>query len=237
MTNSIISVVIPVLNHSKYTSSILNDILNNSEVPNEIIIIDNGSTDNTEKVISQFKNSLPIKYLKLKRNRGVNTAWNIGLTYAKSEIIAVLNNDLVLNRYFFEVMRKTFNRYPECGMLYSKTLHKAFDEEDISKYLEKVKNSEFSGVSPVSPAKYRMGWAFGVRKSLVKDIIIPKELFNYCGDDFQYLTIKKLGYSILIMNQNLIFHHEGVTGKNTKLRDRMFEDTRVWDRIRPELEL
>ena len=232
MTNSTVSVIIPVLNHSEYTLSILNDILNNSEVPNEIIIVDNGSTDNTEKIISQFKNSLPIKYLRLKRNIGVNAAWNIGLTYAKSEIIAVLNNDLVLNRYFFEVMRKTFNSHPNCGMLYTKTLHKAFEEDDISKYLHLVNSSKFSESSVVSPAKYRMGWAFGVRQFLVKDIIIPKELFNYCGDDFQYLMIKKLGYDISIMKQNLIFHHEGVTGKSTKLRNKMAEDTKKWEGIK-----
>ena len=231
------SIIIPVHNHADHTESILKDISENSEVPSQIIIIDNGSIDNTKEVVSKFRDNLFIKLISLSKNIGVNAAWNMGMRLAAYNYISILNNDLVLNKHFFKIIRKTFEANPNCGMLCPKTSHKSFEEEDVSNYIKAVREETYSGASIVHPVPWRNGWAFTVRKKLVKHLMIPKELFNYCGDDFHYLTLKKLNYDILMMEQNRIFHYEAITGKSTKLRDRMFEDTNKWKILKEQLEL
>jgi GT2 family glycosyltransferase len=237
MTDFSIDVVMPVYGQSSYTNSILEDISNNSVVPKQIIIINNGSPDDTVEVVTSYKKDLPIRLLNFKKNIGVNAAWNLGMKLSKSSYVSVLNNDLVLNKYFFEVVCKTFELYPNCAMLCPKTSHRSFEEEDLSHYIEIIRNHTHCEASKTNWVPWRNGWAFTVRKNVVKDIIVPKELFNYCGDDYQFFTLKKLGHDILMMEQNLIFHYEGRTGKHTKLRDKMSDDTKKWKKIKEKLEL
>jgi GT2 family glycosyltransferase len=228
-TSTSVSVVIPVLNQSNYTESILNNISENSEIPQQIIIINNGSNDETIDVINRFKH-LPIRLLTLRKNVGVNVAWNIGIKLCKSDYISVLNNDLVINKNFFKIIRKTFEANPNCGMLCPRT----YRNPD---YIKNVNEECFSSVSKVSQVKWRNGWAFTIKQELVDSIKIPKVLFNYCGDDFHYFMVKKLGYDILMMEQNIIFHYEGRTSRPTLYYNKMYEDTQRWKQIKEKLGL
>lgn len=230
MINSLFSVIIPVHNQVSYTTSILNDIAENSVIPEQIIIIDNASTDNTKQVITYFKNFLPIRLISLRKNIGVNAAWNLGMKLSNSKYVSVLNNDLVINKQFFEIISKTFEANPNCGMLVPRTYHP-------TEYIQKVRDETYSNVSRTSNLKWRNGWAFTVKKELIKDILIPKELISYCGDDYQYFKIKKLGYDILMMDQNPIFHYRGVTGQTTKHSDIMHKDSKTWNQLKVKLDL
>jgi GT2 family glycosyltransferase len=61
----------------------------------EIIIINDGSSADLKKIIEQTKKFYPVIYLKLKENYGRATARNLGLLYAKNEIILFLDEDIV----------------------------------------------------------------------------------------------------------------------------------------------
>ena len=116
MTSLSIDVVIPVLNHSKFTESLLHDISNNSVIPNQVIIIDNGSSDNTPLVVDQYRNSLPLNYIRNEKNLGVNASWNLGTELAEADLISYLNNDLIINSQFFAGVQKCFSLNLNCGM-------------------------------------------------------------------------------------------------------------------------
>lgn len=228
--NTSVSVVIPILNQADYTNSILGDIAKNSVIPNQIIIINNGSTDNSKEVIDRFKGQLSIRLINLRKNIGVNASWNLGLKLSSSTYVSVLNNDIVINKQFFEIICKTFEANPNCGMLCPRTYHPL-------EYIEKVRKETFSGASKTSNVKWRNGWAFTVRQELIKDTLIPKELFNYCGDDFQYFKVKKLGYDILMMEQNVVFHYRGITGSTMKFNSIMHKDRECWEMLKQKLGL
>lgn len=86
-----ISVIVPTYNCSAYIAEAINSILTQTRPAHEIIIIDDGSTDNTELIVSQF-NDPRINYIK-QNNGGVSRARNHGINLAKGDYIAFLDAD------------------------------------------------------------------------------------------------------------------------------------------------
>jgi GT2 family glycosyltransferase len=226
-----IDVVIPVMNQCHYTKSLLEDIAANTVIPKSIIIINNNSTDETEVVVREFQKDLPIKYIKNIKNVGVNASWNLGVCYANHDLISFLNNDLVLNPYFFEVTTNVFLKNPDCGMTYPKSFQGGGTEKIKEEYISQVRSAQ-RGSGKVEPVNFREGWAFTMRRSLALKVLIPKELFNYCGDDYHYHFITNhLGHKVLRMLDNPVYHYGNVTGGTSGLHKRMNEDTRKWHKL------
>ena len=83
-----ISVIIPTYNRANFLIKTINSILNQSVVVDEIIIVDDGSTDNTKEILS----SLNIKYI-YQENNGVSSARNRGIVEATYDWIAFCDSD------------------------------------------------------------------------------------------------------------------------------------------------
>lgn len=92
--NPYISIIIPAYNEENKIKDTLEYIINIDEI-NEVIVVDDGSSDNTEKVASSIKND-KLKVFKLDRNRGKGYALNYGLDIAmkNADIIGFLDGDL-----------------------------------------------------------------------------------------------------------------------------------------------
>jgi len=92
MKNLFISVIVPTYNRSDLISETIKSILNQTYRNFELIIVDDGSTDNTEEVIRKFKDSR-IKYIKTDNWGGPARPRNIGIKKAKGEYIAFCDDD------------------------------------------------------------------------------------------------------------------------------------------------
>jgi len=86
-----ISVIIPTYNRGKLIVQCIDSVLNQSYPVNEIIVIDDNSTDDTIKRLNKFKKNLII--LKTEKQSGAQTARNIGIKATKSDWIAFLDSD------------------------------------------------------------------------------------------------------------------------------------------------
>ncbi len=86
------SIIIPTYNHGDKISRSVNSLLNQSFEDWELIIVDDGSTDNTFEVIMRFQRDLRIKY-KHQKNAGVSMARNRGINYAQGEYLLFLDSD------------------------------------------------------------------------------------------------------------------------------------------------
>jgi len=84
------SAVIPVHNGEKYLATAIQNVLDLPYQPMELIVVNDGSTDSTEKIIGNF--SHPIRYLH-QPNRGPAAARNLGLKFSQGEVIAFLDAD------------------------------------------------------------------------------------------------------------------------------------------------
>src|SRR4051794_31356744 len=93
MKNSLISVIIPTYNRSKKVIHAIESVLAQDYEPVEVLVIDDGSTDDTQKVIAEkYGSDARVCYFK-KKNGGVAAARNFGLREARGEFLAFLDAD------------------------------------------------------------------------------------------------------------------------------------------------
>ena len=85
------SIIIPLYNKEKDIETTINSVLNQTFTNYEVILVDDGSTDNSYKVVSDIEDSR-IQIFK-KENQGVSKARNYGVSKAKTEYIAFLDAD------------------------------------------------------------------------------------------------------------------------------------------------
>ena len=97
-----ISVVLPVYNGEKYLKDAIDSILNQTFEDFELIIINDGSKDNSKKIISNYSDKRII-YIE-QENKGFAKALNIGASHCKGEFIARMDQDdiSVANRFFIQ---------------------------------------------------------------------------------------------------------------------------------------
>ncbi|MGB0999909.1 MAG: glycosyltransferase family 2 protein, partial [Flavobacteriales bacterium] len=114
-----ISVVIPVYNAEKSIVAALDSVLNQTYPVAEIILVNDGSKDNSEQVIFDYKNQHPnfeIHYFKQK-NQGPSAARNYGIKKAKSPFVTFLDSDDVWLNRKNEVQMFWFKKKPELYFL------------------------------------------------------------------------------------------------------------------------
>jgi len=91
MKNPEISVIMPAFNHEKFIGKAIESVLSQTFEDFELIIINDGSTDNTEAVIKQYNDSR-IQYY-YQENRGAWNAHNRGIEISKGTYISIINSD------------------------------------------------------------------------------------------------------------------------------------------------
>lgn len=105
MKKALLTVIIPVYNTGEYLSRCIESVTNQTERNIEIIIINDGSTDNSEKIIEKYILKYPnIKYIKLEKNIGVGNARNIGIENAKTKYITFIDSDDWIDTTYYENM-------------------------------------------------------------------------------------------------------------------------------------
>lgn len=117
--NPKVSVVIPTYNRAHLISRAIQSVLDQTYQDFEIIIVDDGSTDNTEEIVKNFE--IPkIKYIRHNGNKGASAARNTGIKASKGEYIAFQDSD---DEWFpdkLEQQMKVFSNAPSnVGVVYS----------------------------------------------------------------------------------------------------------------------
>lgn len=87
-----VSIIIPSFNNEKYIGYAISSVLNQTYQNIEIIVVDDNSQDDTEKVVKSFENK-DLTYIKLNKNMGASAAKNIGIQKSTGEYIAFLDSD------------------------------------------------------------------------------------------------------------------------------------------------
>ena len=93
MENHLVSVIIPTYNRANELKRCLNSIVNQTYKKLEVIICDDGSTDNTEEIIEIFKPKLNLVYIRDDNFGGPAKPRNNGIINSKGEILAFLDSD------------------------------------------------------------------------------------------------------------------------------------------------
>jgi glycosyltransferase involved in cell wall biosynthesis len=106
-----VTAVVPTFNRARTLARALTSILEQTRVPDDIVVVDDASTDDTAAVLRQFP---PVRVVHLERNGGAARARNEGVRHARGELVAFLDSDDVWLR---EKLARQLARFGDADLL------------------------------------------------------------------------------------------------------------------------
>ncbi len=115
-----VTVLIPTFNRAGYIRECLTSILSQTVPPHQVIVIDDGSQDDTATILNEYKNSITILR---QPNGGKASAVNFGLKHASGEYVWIFDDDDVALPDSIEKRLAVFDARPELGFVISGHYH------------------------------------------------------------------------------------------------------------------
>jgi len=141
-----VAVIIPCYNAAKYIGKALDSVLNQDYKHLEIVAIDDGSTDETKKILESYAPKIRALSHPNNANLGQAASSNLGIAETKSDLIAFLDSDDMWYPNKIEQQVKIFEKYSDVGLVYTngyvidgndnilyKLFSDSFQEENISR--------------------------------------------------------------------------------------------------------
>ncbi len=126
----LVSFVIPAYNAGKLILETVNSILNQSYAPIEVIVVDDGSKDNTGEVLASLTSEGRIRYIR-QENQGQAAARKRGFEEAKGNYISFIDADDLIAPEKTGLQVAYLENNPECGVVYSDIYHFWHHKQDI----------------------------------------------------------------------------------------------------------
>ena len=181
-----VSIIVPVYNVEKYLDKCLKNLVNQTLKDIEIIVVNDGTKDNSQKIIDKYVNKYP-KLVKsyIKENGGLSSARNYGLKYAKGKYIAFVDSDDYVETNMYQ-------------KLYDKAVEKDFDMVVCNlKYIYETKEvNAYSNINKDILTKeeikksminiYPSAWNKLFNKRLFKNKVLFKEKVWFEDVEFLY---------------------------------------------------
>lgn len=213
-----ISVVIPLYNKGANIAATLNSVLSQSHSPGEIIVVDDGSTDNGPEVVQQYAHQ-GVRLIR-QVNQGVSSARNKGLNEATSEYVAFLDADDLWNSSHLEQLDILITRFPDAALL--STAHtvlsngmfyapRAFCESGWSGLVDDFFYSYSVGFSLVNSS------TACVRKSALK-MVGEFTVGESRGEDIVAWVKLALNYPVAHANVNTVVYNKDAANRTSPLR-------------------
>ena len=110
-----VSIIIPTFNHAAYLPAAVESALSQSRPPHEIIVVDDGSTDETNHVAARYADRIQYVY---QQNQGLSTARNTGISRATGDAIVLLDADDLLEPAYISIMTTALDIAPEAAAVF-----------------------------------------------------------------------------------------------------------------------
>ena len=182
-----VSIIVPVYNVEKYIEKCLESLVNQTLEDIEIIVVNDGSKDNSKEIVEKYLEKYPKKMVYLeKENGGLSDARNFAIPYAKGEYVAFLDSDdyVELNMYedMYKIAKNEDSDMVECDFIWEYPDKCKIDTGEIyhgkHEMLEKIRV---------------VAWNKLIKKSILDEtkVIFPKG-YRYEDIEFTYKLIPYL---------------------------------------------
>ena len=216
-----ISVIMPAYNTEKYVGEAIESILNQTFSDFEFIIINDGSVDNTAKVIKQYADKdHRIKFINHKKNKGFIACLNECLDIASGEDIAKMDSDDISLPQRLEKQVKYLESHPFVGMVGCG--YRAFDQ------------AEFECINPayvgyIDLIKACTTTIVLLRKSIIDSFNLRFNPDFYCAEDYDFYS-RFIRYADIHNLQEVLYlyrwHGENTSCKKNKIQQDNFNIVR-----------
>lgn len=211
-----VSIVTPNYNGEKFLKNYFNSLNEDCEYIGEVIIIDNGSSDNSLDYIKSNSFNFPIKLIENKENLGFAPAVNQGISEAQYEYIFSLNNDTEVKKGCIEELIKIISSNENIFSVQAKMLQynnknlidDAGDEYNLLAWSKKIgENQKSSNFNEVSQIFSSCAGAAMYKKSLLDEIgYFDSNFFAYTEDIDLSLRAHINGYKNFSCPYAIVYH-------------------------------
>ncbi|MFL6500614.1 MAG: glycosyltransferase, partial [Candidatus Udaeobacter sp.] len=216
-----VSIIIPVFNQFEYTHPCLASLQAVQEqLPFEVIVVDDCSTDTTPEVIAQIPG---VVYLRNNSNSGFIASCNRGAKTARGKYLVFLNNDTSVKPGWLTALLDTFKEELRVGIVGSKLLYPDGRLQEAGGIIWQDASGWNYGKFD-DPGKPEYNYLRDVDYCSAAALMVPKALFESAGGfDSRYapgyyedtdlaFKIRQAGYRVLYQPLSEVIHHEGATG-------------------------
>jgi GT2 family glycosyltransferase/Tfp pilus assembly protein PilF len=230
--NKLTSIVILTYNQLNYTRKCLASILKNTSEPFELIVVDNGSSDDTveylQTALNEQKPEIKFKILQNKRNLGFAAANNQGIAAARGDYILLLNNDVVVTRGWLRRLLACAEQDTQIGLVGPQTNYIAGPQRvtDVSYDVESLEglDSFAEAFAKKNRGQHKEQWRIVGFCMLIKRQVIEKiggldiryGLGNFEDDDF-CIRARLAGFKARIAENCFVHHFGGKTFKGARI--------------------
>lgn len=213
------SIVIPTYNQLDMLRQCIASIMDNTDLPYEIIVVDNASSDGTASYLQELGGQ--VRYRTLEANKGFSGAVNVGLMMAKGSTIVLLNNDTLVAERWLDNLLACLNSDPRIGMVGPVTNYISGEQQIEVPYADVRDMPAFAReFNRSNPALWRrtdrlVGFCVLFRRELFRQIGYfdeGYEIGNFEDDDF-CIRVRMLGRSLVIAQDTFIHHFGSVSMK------------------------
>ena len=191
-----ISIIIPTFNRGELITNSIKSVLNQTFQNLEVIIVDDGSSDNTKEIVKKIKDKR-IKYIRLKENKGASNARNIGIKNAHGQYISFQDSDDIfypnkLEEQLKNIINKRSNfDFCKINVIYNDSFSYFYPNKIVEDRLEKT--DFFNEL--ISHGNFISTQSILVEKEIIKNYIFDPNLPRLQDYDLILRMIPKLKIS------------------------------------------
>ncbi len=191
-----VSVIIPVYNGSSYLLEVLESVVHQAGVTIEVVVVDDGSTDNTPQIIQEFRDRN--KHLNIviltTVNQGESSAVNLGLSHSSGEFVAVVNADDPLLEGHLETMTKAMLEHADVVVAYPDWLM----INQCGTVVQRRKSEEFSRKILIDDFICLPGPGAVIRKSAIERGFLRDRDYRYVSDFESWIYLSSRGHFLRV---------------------------------------
>ena len=208
----IVSIIITNYNRCEFLDRAIRSCFDQSNSRNieiEVVVVDDGSTDESLKMLATFEDS--IKIVKHKKNLGVAAASNSGVKSCKGDFLLRLDSDDFLSKYSIQILSEILIENNEYGFVYSD--HYRVDEKGFKIQKKKIMSNE---------DLFEHGAGVLFRKEIFNKVGFYNETLKNCEDyDFLVRVISKFkGFYVPIPLYRYHIHGDNISLKEDRKKFR-----------------
>lgn len=229
----LVSICIPTYNNARFLRESLDSIVNQTYQNKEIIVSDNASTDETEKIVKEYVEKYKIKYYRNDKNIGAEANFTRCIELANGEYIAIYHSDDIYDKEIIARQVEYLNGHVNSGAVSTLAYDideegKIFNRRDIPSELNKGNNYEYN-FKEIFRIIMKYGNFLVCPSFMVRANIYKTEIKKYRYDMFKTSSDLDVWFRILIRHNigilpyNLMSYRHSKTQGSYQNRNRVNE--------------
>ena len=225
-TEKLVSIIVSFYNEERFLGEAIQSVLDSTYTNFELILVDDGSTDESEKVVKSFDDNR-IVYIKLETNKGQGNGRNVGLSRARGDYIGFFDGDDLIDKYKLEKQVAYLNENEDIVLVGGGCAYITMDGDIYQEAAEtRFLNDEEIKAQMLFSNVIACGGGALFRRSIIDDYGLTFDVSIRSSQDYKFfIDCLKCG-KVANLSERLFYYRRGdgrYVSQTTKIRERNWE--------------